>query len=394
MAALEVGPRAGLAVSGGGDSVALMHLAARLGGRALRVATVDHGLRPAATAEVAAVAAAAAALGLPHETLRPPAPPRPVQAEMREARRALLTDWAGRHGLPVVLTGHTLDDQAETVLMRLSRGGGAEGLAGIPPAPAGSPFRRPLLGIGRAELRRWLRAEGIGWAEDPSNDDPAHERARVRAVLAALGPDAPSAAMLARTARRMGEAAAALDWAARGLARDAVVLSPAGDAAIDRAAIDAVPREVARRVLRIALAAVGRRPERPREAALDRALDAVPGLGGAGLVLAGCRVRPTERRLRVFREPREAARVVLALGGAEGPARWDRRWTVTSGVGTVTSTLAAGLRRPVAAAEAGIADLAWQSLPALVSGGAARPLFPGGGATLLPCDLFAPARPH
>ena len=396
MAAMGLGPRVGVAVSGGGDSMALMHLAARLGKRALHVATVDHRLRPGAAGEAAAVAAAAAALGLPHETLRPPAPPRPVQAEMRAARRALLTAWAAREGLSAVLTGHTMDDQAETVLMRLARGCGAEGLAAIPAAPDGSPFRRPLLGIARAELRAWLRAQGIGWTDDPSNVDPAHERARVRAALAALGADAPPAAMLARTARRMGEAAAALDWAAAGLARGAVVLSPAGDAAIDRAAIEAAPRELVRRVLRAALATVGRRSERPTEAALDRVLDAIPRQGGTGLVLAGCRVRPTERRLRVFREPREAARAAPVRVAAAGTTEWDRRWAVDGGAGggTVTSTLAAGLRRPPEAAQAGIADLAWQSLPALVSGAAARPLYPDGGATLLRCDLFASPGPH
>ena len=390
MAAMGLGPRVGIAVSGGGDSVALMHLAARRGGHALRVATVDHGLRPEAAEEARGVAAAAAALGLPHDTLRPPAPPRPVQAELREARRALLAGWAGGHGLSAVLTGHTLDDQAETVLMRLARGGGAEALAGIPAAPADSPFRRPLLGIARADLRGWLRAEGIGWAEDPSNDDTAFERVRVRRALGSLGPDAPSAAMLARTARRMGEAAEALDWAAAGLAREAVVLSPIGDGSIDRAALAGVPREIARRVLLGVLRDVGRHPVRPREAALDRALDAAPGQGGAGLCLAGCRVRPAPTRLRVFRDPREAACRAVPLGGGPGAAvEWDRRWLVGARGGLVTSTLAAGLRRPPAAARAGIAELAWQSLPAIVEDGRARALHPAAR----PDDLVRYVRP-
>ena len=386
-------------MSGGGDSTALLHLAARHGGHDWHVATVDHGLRAAAAEEAARVAAAAAALGLPHETLRPPAPPPPVQARLREARRALLTDWAARRGLTEILTGHTRDDQAETVLMRLSRGGGAEALAAIPAAPSGSPFRRPLLDVSRADLRDWLAARGIGWDEDPSNDDPTHERVRVRAALAALGPDAPPSSMLARTARRMADASRALDWAAAAAARDVAVLSPAGDAAIDRAGIEAVPREIARRILRAAIAAVGRREVRPREAALDRILDAAPGQGGAGLALAGCRLRLTERRLRVFRDPREAARATLPLGaGAARGVDWDRRWRVSGQGELVTSTLAAGLRRPAEMAEAGIADLAWQSLPAIVSGGSARALFPDGGgagrAALLEGALFAPRHAH
>ncbi len=351
-----------------------MHLAAGLGRPGLRVATVDHGLRPAAAAEAAAVAAAAAALGLPHETLRPAPPPRPVQADLRAARRSLLADWAARRGLRHVLTGHTMDDQAETVLMRLARGGGAEGLAGIPAAPDG-PFRRPLLGIARADLRDWLRARDIAWIEDPSNEDTAFERVRVRRALAVLGDDALPAAMLARTARRMGEAAEALDWAVGRVLADAASTSPAGDMALDRAAILAAPREIARRALRRALARVRGRKVHPAEAALDRVLRAAPGQGGAGLVISGCRLRLTPRRLRVFRDPAQAEEEAVAL--AAGSARdWDGRWRVhASAGGRVVSARAAGLARPQAAKAAGIADLAWQGVPALLGDGPPRALF-------------------
>lgn len=380
MAAMDLGPRVGIAVSGGGDSVALMHLAAGLGGRELRVATVDHGLRPEAALEAARVAAAAAALGLPHETLRPSAPLRPVQAETREARRALLVDWAGRHGMREVLMGHNLDDQAETVLMRLARGGGTEALAGIPAVPPDAIFRRPLLAVRRGDLRGWLRARGIDWIEDPSNDDELFERARIRRVLAALRADAPAAEMLARTARRMGDAAEALEWSARHVMTTAATFSSDRVGALDRAAIAAVPREVARRVLRITLAEIRGCDVRPREAALDGVLDAEPGQGGAGLVVEGCRVRLTPKCLRVFRDPREAALVQVPLSGiGRRFVRWDRKWLVRGKSGHVTSTRAAGLRRPRAVADAGITDLAWQSLPAIVGDGMPRALFPPSG---------------
>ncbi len=382
-----LGPGIGIAASGGGDSTALLHLAAGSGATGLRVATVDHGLRPAAAEEARAVAAAAAALGLPHETLRPAAPLRPVQADLRAARRSLLLDWAARRGLRHVLTGHTLDDQAETVLMRLARGGGAEGLSGIPAAPDG-PFRRPLLGIARADLRDWLRARGVDWIEDPSNEDAAFERARIRRALAALGPDAPPAAMLARTARRMGEAAEALDWAAGRLLAEVATASPAGDLALERGAILAAPPEIARRALRLALGRVRGRRVHPAEAALDRALGAAPGQGGAGLVVAGCRLRLTSRRLRVFRDPAQAAEDAAPLP-AGSPRDWDGRWRVFSAAGgRVMSARAAGLPRPEGARAARIADLAWQGVPALVGDGPARALFGTGredeGARLLP----------
>jgi tRNA(Ile)-lysidine synthase len=153
---------------------------------------VDHGLRPEAANEVRFVADAAARLGVAHRTLRWQTP-RAGQAKARMARHDLLAAAAREAGSVVILTAHTEDDQAETFLIRARAGSGWYGLAGIQPlslSPAethGVPvfLARPLLGTSRAELRELLRANGQDWVEDPSNDNPAYERVRMRRVLAA-----------------------------------------------------------------------------------------------------------------------------------------------------------------------------------------------------------------
>lgn len=185
----------GLAVSGGSDSLALMHLAARWARpqqRDLLVLTVDHGLRPEAAAEAAFVAAEARALGLDHRTLRWTAPVA-RQAAARRARHALLASALSEAGGQLLLTGHTADDQAETFLIRARQGSGWYGLAGMrslslsPVWPEGEGIwiHRPLINLGRAALRRDLREIGARWVEDPSNDNPVFERVRVRQMLAA-----------------------------------------------------------------------------------------------------------------------------------------------------------------------------------------------------------------
>jgi tRNA(Ile)-lysidine synthase len=189
-------PALGVAVSGGGDSTALLVIAARWAharGHAISAATVDHGLRAGSAAEAAGVAALCARLGIPHETLRAGNlrdAGGNLAAAARDARFALLGGWARAQGLSAVLLGHTMDDQAETVLMRLARGSGAEGLSAMQAVleRAGVVWLRPLLGARRAALREVLRAEGISWVEDPSNEDAQYDRVKARQALAALAP--------------------------------------------------------------------------------------------------------------------------------------------------------------------------------------------------------------
>ena len=224
-----------LAVSGGPDSVALMGMAARwarsLGTEApaLHVATVDHDLRPTSGIEAELVAGAAEVLGLPHAILRweGPKPETAVQERARVARYALLAAQARAIGATHILTGHHADDQAETVLLRLMRGSGVTGLAGMRRDTALAPglrLVRPLLGLRKADLVAFCVREGLGTIHDPSNVDPAYARTGLRAqaaTLASLGLDVPA---LLRLAERMARADDALDAETRRLEQ---LLAPA-----------------------------------------------------------------------------------------------------------------------------------------------------------------------
>jgi tRNA(Ile)-lysidine synthase len=204
----------GLAVSGGPDSLALLLLAhAALPGR-IAVASVDHGLRPEAAGEVALVERIAAERAIPFAPLAVTLSAGNVPARAREARYAALARWAQEAGLSAVATAHHADDQAETLLMRLNRGSGLAGLAGVRETTFidGSEvvLLRPLLGWRKAELAAVVAEAGITPAEDPTNADPDFERARLRAHLAAV--DWLDPLKMAASAAHLAEAWQALTW--------------------------------------------------------------------------------------------------------------------------------------------------------------------------------------
>ncbi|HET9639350.1 MAG TPA: tRNA lysidine(34) synthetase TilS [Allosphingosinicella sp.] len=212
--------RLALAVSGGPDSLALLLLAhAAFPGR-IAAATVDHGLRAGSAAEAAAVARLCGGIGVPHAILAATveAAGEGLQAAARAARYAALAAWMDESGLRLLLTAHHCDDQAETLLMRLNRGSGVAGLAGVravgPVPGSGGRLRlcRPLLGWRRSELEAVAAAAGVEPARDPSNSDERFDRVRFRRHLG----EAPwlDPAALARSAALLGEAEAALDWTA------------------------------------------------------------------------------------------------------------------------------------------------------------------------------------
>lgn len=209
-----------LAVSGGPDSLALLLLAHAAYPDAVQAATVDHGLRPESADEAAAVAGLCAQLSVPHRILATQVERRGegLQAAARAARYAALEQWMAAEGLTVLATAHHADDQAETLLMRLNRGSGVAGLAGVRaarPMPGSGGKRRlcrPLLGWRRSELEAIVAAAGIEPARDPSNEDEAFDRARLRRQMS----EAPwlDAAALARSAALLAEAEMALEWTA------------------------------------------------------------------------------------------------------------------------------------------------------------------------------------
>ena len=213
-------PRIVLAVSGGPDSLALMVLAARWRaalkrGPELIAVTIDHGLRAASAREARDVKKLATELGLQHRTLRwrGDKPVSGIPAAARDARYALLAKAARSTGATHIFTAHTRDDQAETVLMRLSRGSGLAGLAAMARQSErdGLQLARPLLDIAKSQLIATLAKAKIDFAVDPTNSDPRFTRPRLRRLMAAFAEEGCDSRNLARLAARLRRANAALE---------------------------------------------------------------------------------------------------------------------------------------------------------------------------------------
>lgn len=269
--------RVGIAVSGGPDSLALLLLAVAARPGQVEAATVDHALRSGSAKEAAMVAAVCAKLDVPHVTLTAEWKQKPdtaIQERARIERYRLLGRWLADRDLSALVTAHHLDDQAETLLMRLNRGSGARGLAGMRPASplpgANARLLRPLLGWRRSELEAICDAAGLAPAEDPSNEDEQFERVRVRRGLASapwLDPEG-----IARSAAHLAMADIALHWA----------VDKEWDAQVSRSDKEilyrpAAPLEIRRRIVRRSVAALAREgfanPIRGRE--LDRLVAAL-----------------------------------------------------------------------------------------------------------------------
>ncbi len=378
----------GLAVSGGGDSLALLHLFARwteLARPAIRVClvlTVDHGLRPESAAEARFVADEARGLGLPHETLvwDDDKPTTGLPAAARDARYRLMGERLTRKSQPAALVAaHTLDDQAETFLMRLARGSGVDGLAGMAERTAHPDFPeliivRPLLAVPGSRLRATLRYLGRTWIEDPTNADLDHERPRIRAALPLLSAAGLTNAGLARSAVRIARARDALVWATTALAASAIAETPGLFVTIDALAFEAAPVELQIRLLQRLLARYGGQHPPARLSELERLVDQFARTGnrmanpsenrvwdGQAATLGGCRIVAWHPRdvadsgtrhaaqdrpsIVVFREVgRGLPQLVLAPGEQ---AIWDRRFRVR----LAPDAVAPAVVRPPSAAE-------------------------------------------
>lgn len=256
-----------LAVSGGPDSVALLLLAARWRDRSkikpkLFAATVDHGLRPAARREALMVARLARQFGVPHRILRwrGTKPKSGLQQAARNARYGLLAAAAQKAGASHIVTAHTLDDQAETVIMRMARGSGLAGLAAMArmSVRGGLRLARPLLGIPKSRLVATLTKAKIPFAEDPSNRNPDFTRVRIRNAMPVLAEEGLTAARLARLAQRLGRADEALEVvAARAMAALARQAPGPGSIAFAADEFNRLPAEIGLRLLRHAIDATG-----------------------------------------------------------------------------------------------------------------------------------------
>lgn len=311
-----------LAVSGGPDSVALMWLAARWRkalkkGPRLVAVTVDHGLRKEAAREARDVKQLAAALEIEHRTLRwrGDKPKTGLPSAARDARYRLLARAAKSCGASHILTAHTRDDQAETVVMRLSRGSGIAGLAAMARQSDrdGVVLARPFLDVPKARLVATLEKAGIAFADDPTNHDPRFTRPRLRALMPVLAAEGADARSLVRLAARLARANEALDVMTDGAER--YLASIGGDAPMtgfDLAAFAALSAEIRVRLLMRTINRVGH--EGPAELgkveALLEAIDqAVSGnrqaAGGARLkqTLAGAVISLAKGRIQFAPAP-------------------------------------------------------------------------------------------
>jgi tRNA(Ile)-lysidine synthase len=309
----------------------------------ITVLTVDHGLRRESAEEARQVAAWSAGEGLPHVTLvwPGPKPASGVQAKARAARYDLMTGWCRENGAGWLLTAHTLDDQAETVLMRLSRTTSFESLAGIPEVGEwkGVGLFRPLLGDRRETLRGYLRGLGQPWIDDPSNDDERFERVRIRKalpVLRELGVTADGLSRFANEARAVSEglAAAAAAWCGHHIKGfdEGYCLVPLAD-------FQTQPDAIRSRILGRLVAAYGSgQGAEPAELAL---LSAWAGGVGSRRTLGGALIGRRRDHLIIGREPgRIGGESLIVRDGGIG--LWDHRFEVRAAPGSRITALGTG----------------------------------------------------
>ncbi|MEH6519681.1 tRNA lysidine(34) synthetase TilS [Sulfitobacter sp.] len=317
--------RLGVAVSGGGDSLALLYLLNDIytgAGGVLQAITVDHGLRAGSGAEAEMVADQCAKLGISHQILRWQGWDKTgnLQDEARRARYGLMADWARAEGLDAIALGHTADDQAETVLMRLARRSGVDGLAAMSPKRKANEliWLRPMLNLKRNDLRNYLAGSGITWIEDPSNEDTRFDRIKARYALDALADLGIDASSLSVVAQNMNDAREALEVFAQNAAHDCMRVSH-GSVIFDRIALLAFPSEVQRRLWCHALDWINPAPYPPRRAALAQLLGAVEA--EQATTLGGCAIKCRKGEAWLFREFNQVSNHTVPSQQV-----WDGRW--------------------------------------------------------------------
>lgn len=333
-----------LAVSGGPDSMALMVLAAAWRARVaasagprISVVTVDHGLRAESRSEAEIVGEVARSLGLAHEILtwNGPKPHTGLPMAAREARYRLLEDYALASGgeSTAVVTAHHRDDQAETFAMRLARGAGLDGLSGMRSERAlrdGSPvvLARPLLDVSKSRLIATLTARGIIYSLDPTNSDLRYERARVRSLLSALECAGLSPQALSTSARRLGDAREALDYAER-IFTASLSLSFGNEvfATLDRRAFEAGPAFLRQKLMTRLIARYGGASPKPQLSEIEELVARMQRDGASAATLGGVEISCGTRAIRVWREAGRLQKTEVALPSGATHI-WDGRFVL------------------------------------------------------------------
>jgi len=331
LSAMQVQLPLALAVSGGGDSVALMHLVAvwardkGFDTKTIFVLTVDHGLRPAAAAEAGQVAAWAGALGLSHETLHweGDKPQSRIQEKARAARYDLMGEWCAAHQVENLLLAHTASDQTETVGMRFLKGSGTRGLAGMQATtelPQGVRLIRPLLAAGGDDLRTWLAKRELPWFEDPSNENQSYDRVRMRRMLEG---DAPLAAQLDSLNDQASDARSAMEQATDDLLRDGAKLNSGLWAQVDRRIFRSAPPAIIAQALSRMILALGGGAYQAPQGALSQLTETIFAVDFKAATLGRCIIAADgPQNLLIGREGRNITSLALT---AEQEDVWDNR---------------------------------------------------------------------
>lgn len=338
-----------LAVSGGGDSIALLLLAhgwAQTNGVTLHAVTVDHGLRPEAAAEAAFVASLCEGLGIDHTTLgwEGIKPFTGIAEAARRARYNLIGEFASAIGSDLILTAHTADDQAETVAMRLTReaqaaggvpdaewssepvslGRGLAGMSRVALLSEGLTLGRPLLKVSRAQLRTYLASVPQGWVEDPTNEDMSFERVRVRKALA-LDPARRDGIL--KFADVMGRMRAVLARDTARLLAEAVLVQPGPVFLFEPPRPGRVERPVQLYALQVLIALAGGGEHMARRAQVAPLLDWPQRTEPTKTTLGGAVIEKTDTGYRLYREMRNLESIDIDPGES---AIWDGRLEIVN----------------------------------------------------------------
>ncbi|MBL0318101.1 MAG: tRNA lysidine(34) synthetase TilS [Alphaproteobacteria bacterium] len=324
-----------VAVSGGADSLALVFLLKRWAdktGKTILALTVDHALRPESNQEALIVAKLLKSHHIDHHILAWEHPPvrHNIQAQARDARYQLMCSWCADHNIPILMTAHHRDDQAETVLSRLFRGSGVTGMAGIPVESTRYGIRiiRPLLGIPKQQLSHYLSENQISWIEDPSNENLHYDRVKIRKLLTHLEPDLQVStglikSRLADHARHMGRVKDYLEQ------QTVMALKPAefnhefGFASISNSHWLSLHLEIQYRVISSLLNQVSHQEIAPRFDSLERLCHSFANASALQATLHGCIVYRHKDTLYIIREPAAIASVSIDI---PTPIQWDNRF--------------------------------------------------------------------
>jgi len=337
--AIEPYSSAVLAVSGGPDSMALMHLACRWlrlvqrDRSAFSVVTVDHGLRPQSREEAEFVAREAKKLGFVHATVRwtGEKPKTRIQSTARSARYDLLEDYCRSRSIPCLITAHTRDDQAETFLMRLRRGSGLDGLAAMAPTSKWKNVSvvRPLLGMSKARLIVYARLHAIPFVADPSNENLRFERARIRAAFKAFAAAGITPSALVRSVFRLQRSREALTQVAESFLDKYFKVGALAQGELPRDEFNKLPPDLALRVLARVLTLLSGRQKPLRLAKLEHVFERL-SLDHCKITFGGCLIVAQGDRLRFYRESGR-------IGAEPTPVKpgqsviWDGRFILTFG---------------------------------------------------------------